>query len=281
MEEVLVLRDLTVKDVAGRALVGGVSLTLRRGRITALVGESGCGKSMTAAALMGLIDPPLSASCASLRVQGREMRGASEEEWRAVRGRTVALIPQDPRSALNPRMDVGDQLIEPSVVLDGEKTADAWTGAEKLLGGLGLSDPSGVMRGRPGRLSGGMAQRVMIAMALMRRPSVLLCDEPTTALDVVVACQILDILRQVRDDLGTACLFITHQLALCRKFADDVSVMRGGKILESGSASRVFRSPSHPYTAALLAAAPKVGQYRDGLLPVDAWARLSQETEAN
>ena len=236
----------------------GVSLLLAAGQTLCLVGESGSGKSVTALSIGRLLpSPPAHYVGGRILLEGRDALRLDEPELRAIRGRVLSYVFQEPGASLNPVLRVGDQIREAlRLHRPGEATADA---ATRLLHEVGIPAPAQRLRAHPHELSGGMQQRVMIAMALASRPKLLVADEPTTALDVTIQAQILDLLRGLQERLGMAMLFITHNLALVAGFADRVAVMYAGQIVEEGPAAEVLARPLHPYTRALIDSAPRPG----------------------
>ena len=263
------VRDLRVQfdgpDGVARA-VDGVSFSIARGETLALVGESGCGKSVTALSLLRLVDPPgRIVSGSSVRYEGRELLTLPEPEIRALRGNRIAMVFQEPASALNPVFTVGDQVAEVARIHDHASRAEAWARAVALLARTGIPDAAERARDYPHQLSGGMRQRVLIAMALMMRPTLLIADEPTTALDVTIQAQILDLLREMQGETGSAVLLITHDLGVVAEMAQRVLVMYGGEIVESAPVRELFAAPAHPYTEGLLRAMPRRGTRRERL----------------
>ncbi|MDR6419317.1 microcin C transport system ATP-binding protein [Paraburkholderia phenoliruptrix] len=239
--------------------VNDVTLTIRRGERVALVGESGSGKSVTALSVLRLLsDAQVSGS---IRFDGEDLLAKSEREMRGLRGSDIAMIFQEPMTALNPLYTVGDQIAETIVVHDGVSAAEARKRAVALLGRTGIPEPGKRVNSYPHELSGGQRQRAMIAMALACRPRLLLADEPTTALDVTIRAQIVDLLLELQRDeaekRGMAVLLITHDLNLVRNFAERIAVMEKGVLVESGPVEQVFGSPQHPYTQRLLASRPQ------------------------
>ncbi|CAB3663091.1 putative ABC transporter ATP-binding protein YejF [Paraburkholderia phenoliruptrix] len=239
--------------------VNDVTLTIRRGERVALVGESGSGKSVTALSVLRLLsDAQVSGS---IRFDGEDLLAKSEREMRGLRGSDIAMIFQEPMTALNPLYTVGDQIAETIVVHDGVSAAEARKRAVALLGRTGIPEPGKRVNSYPHELSGGQRQRAMIAMALACRPRLLLADEPTTALDVTIRAQIVDLLLELQHDeaekRGMAVLLITHDLNLVRNFAERIAVMEKGVLVESGPVEQVFGSPQHPYTQRLLASRPQ------------------------
>jgi peptide/nickel transport system permease protein len=254
----LEVRDLTVSVAGGPDLVTGASFALRPGTVLGLVGESGCGKTMTARAIPGLLPDGVEVTGGSLWFSGRDLAGLPEKELRAIRGREVALISQEPMAALDPVFSVGYQLTQPIRRFRGVGRAEARRIAAELLGQVGITDPRRVMRGYPHQLSGGMAQRVCIALALTGSPKLLIADEPTTALDVTVQAEILSLLRSLVTARGLSVIIVSHDLGVIADLADEVAVMYAGQVVESGAVTEVLSQPAHPYTAALLGANPHV-----------------------
>lgn len=238
------------------ALIERVDLALPAGRRMALVGESGSGKSVTAMATMGLTDYPLSSSVEHLYYGGRDLAALDPQEWRDVRGPILGLIQQDPLTALSPVFSVGSQIAEPLRRHRGLSRRAAWHEALERMQEVGIPDPHRRSHDYPHQLSGGLRQRVAIALALAASPAVIFADEPTTALDVTVQAQIIELMIGLSEDRGMGIVFITHDLGLLPGFVHDVSVMYSGRIVETGAADLVLHEPRHPYTAALLAAQP-------------------------
>jgi len=255
--------------------VDNVDLTLAPGEIVGIVGESGCGKSVTAMSLAGLL-PRSARVSGSARLQGTELIGAPESVLRAARGQSIAYIFQEPMSSLNPVLTVGRQVGEVLQVHEGLSRKQARARAVELLTLVGIPSPLQRVDNYPHQLSGGMRQRVMIAMAVACGPTVLVADEPTTALDVTVQAGILDVLRELRDRLGTSILFITHDLGVIADVADRVVVMYAGRVVERAPVDELFAHPQHHYTAGLLVATPTPGRHAGtdrlqeipGLVPV-------------
>ena len=258
-QPVLSVRDLTVSlpDGMERAhAVQGVSFDLLPGQILCIIGESGSGKSVTAHAVMGLLPPSIKVTQGAIRLGDTDILAAGAETLRDLRGRRVAMIFQDPLSALNPLMTVGAQIAE-VMMAHGVGTPDSRRArALELLAEVGLPDPPLMYRQYPFRLSGGQRQRVMIAMALALETSILIADEPTTALDVTTQAQILKLIRDIQARKGMSVMFITHDFGVVAEIADSVVVMEKGRIVEQGPADTVLRNPSHPYTRRLIAAVP-------------------------
>jgi len=247
--------------------VDGVSFEVDEGETVGLVGESGCGKTVTALSLVGLLPGPYARIMegSSIRFRGEELVGASRRHLRRLRGNDVSMVFQETDTSLNPVFTVGAQIVEALRLHRGMSRASARAEAERLLGEVGISEPGRRLDEHPHQLSGGMRQRVMIAMALSREPSLLIADEPTTALDVTVQAQILELLAELRIRRGLAVLLITHDLAVVAEACDRVVVMYAGQVVESGTVAEVFRQPRHPYTRGLLASLPSLDR-EDGRL---------------
>ena len=264
---VLTAKNLTViLSPAGQALrvIDGLDFRLDRGRTLGVVGESGCGKSMTALAVMGLTPAP-SQIGGSLALNGQDLLALGPDARNALRGSRIGMIFQEPMTALNPVVRVGTQIAETMVVHQSMTEAAALAQAVRLLDQVGIADPAERARAYPHQLSGGMRQRVMIAMAIACRPDVLIADEPTTALDVSVQAQILDLLLDIQRDTGMAMLFISHNLGVISEMADDILVMYAGRAVEQGPAAQVLGAPAHPYTRALMATIPDIAHRVDEL----------------
>jgi oligopeptide/dipeptide ABC transporter ATP-binding protein len=277
-EPVLAVRDLgvTFATESGQiSAVGGVGLSLNPGEIVGIVGESGCGKSVTAMSLAGLL-PGSATVTGSARLRGTELIGAPESVLRAARGKDIAYIFQEPMSSLNPVLTVGRQISEVLQVHEGLSRRRSRDRAVELLHLVGIPSAAQRVQHYPHQLSGGMRQRVMIAMAVACEPTVLIADEPTTALDVTVQAGILNVLRELRDRLGTSILIITHDLGVIADIADRVVVMYAGRVVEQAGVDELFAHPRHHYTAGLLAASPAPGRHAGtdrlqeipGLVPV-------------
>ena len=238
--------------------VSGVGFTVERGEAVGLVGESGCGKSTTALSLLGLLPPGTLAPGSSIRLEGQELVDAGPASLRRVRGRRVAMVFQDPIASLNPVMPVGEQVAEVLRLHPGMGRSAARGEARALLEEVGLPRPHRLLDEHPHQLSGGMAQRVGIAMALAGRPELLVADEPTAALDVTVQAQILQLLARLRRERGMALLLVSHDLDVVARVCDRLLVMYAGEIVESGPTELLFSAPRHPYTRALLDARPRM-----------------------
>ncbi len=264
----LAVDDLTVdfcRDGVLLRAVYGVAFSVHAGETVALVGESGAGKSAVALAVMGLLSPPTVVR-GSVRFDGRELMGLRDAEYRDLRGRDLAIVFQDPSGSLNPSMRVGDQIAEALLVHGGGATLRAArVQAIEALTELGLPQPAVAARAFPHELSGGMQQRVMLAMALANRPRLLVADEPTTALDATTQAQVLDVLGRARRGTDLAILLVTHDLGLVAGLADRVLVLYAGRIVEEGSVDEVLRMPRHPYTIGLLGAVPRITNAKGSL----------------
>jgi ABC-type dipeptide/oligopeptide/nickel transport system ATPase component len=271
MSAVLELADVTVHFRTGEAAgavaaVQSVSLALGPGEIFGLVGESGSGKSTVANAVMGLL-PANAGVSGSIRVGGREMTGLDEGALRRIRGNEVAMIFQDPSASLDPTWPVGDQIAETIRAHRSVSAGEAKARAIALMGEVGIKDAAARYNDVPHRFSGGQRQRIVIAAALANDPRLLIADEPTTALDVTIQAQVLELIDRLRHEHGTTVLLITHDLGVVATVCDRVGVMYGGRLLETLRASELFTAASHPYTRALIASRP-VGAPRGTRLPV-------------
>jgi len=248
--------------------VDGVSLALDRGETLALVGESGCGKSLTSLALLRLVPPPGRIAGGHVRLDGADLATLEGEVLRAIRGRRIAMIFQDPMTSLNPVFTIGRQVMEVMEVHGLARGAAARARARELLVEVGIPDPDARLDAYPHQLSGGMRQRAMIAMALAGEPELLVADEPTTALDVTVQAQILELLDRLRHERRMGILLITHDLGVVAGRADRVAVMYAGQVVESGTTAEVFAAPAHPYTQGLFASVPRIHGPRRPLVPI-------------
>ena len=240
--------------------VGNVDMTIDAGETLGVVGESGCGKSMTGLSIMGLLPPGGSIVGGSVKLDGRELVGLKQEDLRQVRGNDIAMIFQDPLTSLDPTKTVGYQVAEPVRLHKGTSRAEALHRAVEVLSLVGLPRPKERLDDYPHQLSGGLRQRVMIAMALANEPKLLIADEPTTALDVTIQAQILSLLRDLKDRLGMAMLLITHDMGVIAGHADRVNVMYAGRVVETADVRELFNHMHHPYTQALLASIPQLDQ---------------------
>jgi oligopeptide transport system ATP-binding protein len=273
MTSLLDVRDLAVtfsSQGGSVRAVDGVSFSLERGETLGIVGESGSGKSVTALAVMGLVrDPPGRIASGSILFEGKDLRASTAEEMRALRGHGIAMVFQDPMTSLNPVLTIGRQLTEVMEVHLGVSPAEARKRSIDLLAMVGIPSPETRLDDYPHRFSGGMRQRVMIAMAVACKPRLLIADEPTTALDVTIQAQILDLLRGLQADLGMAMILITHDLGVVAGMADRVNVMYAGRIVEEGSTDAIFAAPRMPYTMGLLQSVPRLDRPEDArLVPI-------------
>ena len=269
----LEVRDLAIDfrthDGTFRA-VDGVSLSIEAGRALGVVGESGCGKSVTALSIMGLIpQPPGIIASGSIRFEGRDLLALPPAAMRDLRGNHIAMIFQEPMTSLNPAFTIGDQIIE-GLLRHTKMTRDeARRHAIEMLDRVRIPSPDKRIDDYPHRLSGGMRQRAMIAMSLACEPQLLIADEPTTALDVTIQAQILDLMRTLRRETGTAVMLITHDLGVVAEFADDVMVMYAGRVVERASVDALFDEPQHPYTIGLLGSIPRLDLDQDRLAAIE------------
>jgi oligopeptide/dipeptide ABC transporter ATP-binding protein len=272
-EPLLRVSDLRIEfatDDGAVSAIDGVSFDVAEGRCLGIVGESGCGKSVTSLAVMGLL-PRASGRITggSIQFAGRDMLTLGAHEMRSMRGREISMIFQEPMSSLNPAFTIGDQIVECLLTHERIGAAAAGKRALELLRLVRIPAPAARMREYPHRLSGGMRQRVMIAMAIACRPRLLIADEPTTALDVTIQAQIIDLLRMLKEETGTAIILISHDLGVVAELADEVAVMYAGRIVERARADRLFDHPEHPYTIGLLGAIPRLGNAGDPLVSIE------------
>ena len=261
------LRTYFFTDIGTARSVDGVSYQINPGETLGVVGESGCGKSVTALSIMGLIpQPPGRIVEGAIRFRGRDLTKLSDRELREIRGNEIAMIFQEPMTSLNPVYTVGDQIMEAILIHEQVPRAEARERAIDMLGKVGIPSPEKRVDEYPHQMSGGMRQRVMIAMALACGPELLIADEPTTALDVTIQAQILDLMNQLQEETGTAILLITHDLGVVAETCDRVVVMYAGKVAEYTDVYRLFERPAHPYTDALFRSLPDLDGER-GELP--------------
>ncbi len=245
--------------------VDGVDFTVGRGEVLGLVGESGCGKSVTSLSIMRLIASPGKIVEGEIFFEGKDLLKLAEGEMVNMRGNRLSMIFQQPQSSLNPVFKIGDQVAEVLQIHQNMNKEQSWKKAVELLRLVGIPDAEGKAHAFPHEVSGGQAQRVMIAMALALNPQLLIADEPTTALDVTIQAQILDLMRDLRNRMDTAVILITHDLGVIAEMADWVAVMYAGRIVEYTDARRLFEKPLHPYTQGLMASIPVLGQVKDRL----------------
>ena len=268
----LQIRDLRITfrtaDGFARA-VDGLDLDVMRSETVALVGESGCGKSVTALAVLRLVEPDgVVGLGSSIKLEGRDLVSLPMRELRAVRGNHVAIVFQEPATALNPVLTIGYQIAEAVLTHEDVSKKEAWRRAVEMLQLVGIPDAAERAKGYPHQLSGGMRQRVLLAMALVCRPALLIADEPTTALDVTIQAEILALLRDLQRRLGMAVLLITHNLGVVAETAQRVYVMYAGQIAEAARADQLFARPVHPYSEGLMAAVPRLDQPRERLAQI-------------
>jgi oligopeptide/dipeptide ABC transporter ATP-binding protein len=267
-ERLLEVEDLVTsfytRDGVVRA-VSGITFHVDRGEVLGLVGESGCGKSVTSLSIMRLVSRPGRIEGGAIRFQGQDLLQLSSDEMRKIRGERIAMIFQQPTSSLNPVWTAGRQIAEVLEIHRGMKRQAATARSLELLRMVGIPDPERRLASYPHELSGGMAQRIMIAMALACEPELLIADEPTTALDVTIQAQILDLMRHLRQETGTAIILITHDLGVVAEMCDRVAVMYAGEIVEQADVRTLFGRPSHPYTRGLIGSIPVPGIIRDEL----------------
>ena len=246
--------------------VDGVDIELREGTTLGIVGESGSGKSVTALSVMGLLMGTTGKVAeGEILFEGRDLTKLDDEERRKMRGEKISMIFQEPMTSLNPVMKIGDQITECILMHNNISKQEAWDKAVEMLKLTGVPRVERMMKEYPFQLSGGQRQRVMIAMALVCKPKILIADEPTTALDVTLQAQILDLMENLKQKTGTSILFITHDLGVVAEVCDDVVVMYSGRVVEKGDVRSIFASPSHPYTKGLLASIPKLGECAEEL----------------
>jgi oligopeptide/dipeptide ABC transporter ATP-binding protein len=269
---ILSIRDLKVEfSTYGGTVqaVRGVTLEVSAGETLAVVGESGCGKSVTMQSIMGLIPtPPGRITGGSAKLMGRELIGTSLAELNRIRGKEIGMIFQDPMTSLNPTMTIGDQIAETLIVHRGMSSSDARRRVIQLLEQVQIPEPQLRVDSYPFQYSGGMRQRVMIAMALACEPKILIADEPTTALDVTIQAQILNLLKEIQISTGMALIIVTHDLGVVARMADRVAVMYAGQIVEKGSVDQIFYQSSHPYTLGLKTALPSRLETKHKLIPI-------------
>ena len=255
----LSVEDLVVEFPGPLRAADGVSFAIGEGETLGLVGESGCGKSVTGLALLRLVPEPGRIVSGRIVFRGEDLMALTERRMCAVRGRQIAFVFQEPSAALNPVLSVGTQIAEGLVVHRLMTKKEAMTEAARLLALVRIPDAARRVHDYPHQLSGGMLQRVMIAIALACKPALVIADEPTTALDVTIQAEILDLLRSLRDDLGLSLLLISHNLGVIAEMADRVAVMYAGRIVEQAGVSALYRNPAHPYTRGLLRSMPRPG----------------------
>ena len=265
-ENILIIKDLDVRLFTDRGelpVIDRLSLTLKAGETLGIVGESGCGKSMLASAIMGLVAHPGKVTGGSIQFEGQELVGMKKKDLRRIRGTGISMIFQEPMTSLNPLMTCGRQIVETITSHEKMNKAEAKERALAMIRSVGIARPEKVFSEVPAQLSGGMRQRIMIAMALICRPRLLICDEPTTALDVTVQAQI-----RLQKETGTSVIFISHDMGVISQMADRVAVMYAGQLVEYAEGEKIFTEPEHPYTQGLQAAIPRLDEEKDTLLSI-------------
>jgi peptide/nickel transport system ATP-binding protein len=255
--EILRIEGLTVRNRKDNAiLLKDVSFSLNQGEILGILGESGSGKSLTSLAILGLLPTGLIVESGSIYYKGKNLLSLSPKEWEDIRGKEISIILQDPLTSLNPVLTIGEQIIEVLEAHLGMDKRSAWDRAIELLSEVGIPEPDLRMKSYPHQLSGGMRQRAMIAIALACDPTVLIADEPTTALDPTLQLQVLELLKELNQKRGLSIIFITHDLGVMRYIADRIVVYYKGEVVEVGETEKVFSQPTHPYTLSLLLSYP-------------------------
>ena len=259
------LKTYFYTDMGVVKAVDGVDFSIRQGEILGLVGESGCGKSVSSLSILRLVGTPGKIIAGQIIFKGQDLLQLPEQQMEGIRGRRIAMIFQQPQSSLNPVFKIGDQIAEVLKIHNKKQSGKYWDQAVELLNRVGIPDAAQKAHAYPHEISGGQAQRVMIAMALAMNPELLIADEPTTALDVTIQAQILDLLRRLRSELGMAVMLSTHDLGVIAEIADYVAVMYAGRIVEKSAVKTLFDHPLHPYTLALIASIPVLGKVKDRL----------------
>ena len=265
---VLEIKDLEVELYSEKGplpVIDKVNLSIKEGEIVGVVGESGCGKSMLASAIMNLLNSPAQIAAGTIFYEGQDMTSLSPREFQKIRGNEISMIFQEPMTSLNPLMKVGKQIEEAIKAHEKVTTAELKERAIAAIRDVGIPQPEKVYHDIPSRLSGGMRQRIMIAMALVCHPKLLICDEPTTALDVTIQAQILRLIKKLRDETNTAVIFISHDMGVIYQMVDRVVVMYAGQFVESAPCKKLFEKPLHPYTIGLQNAIPQINKLQSSL----------------
>ncbi len=265
---VLEIKDLEVELFSEQGplpVIDKVNLSIKEGEIVGIVGESGCGKSMLASAIMNLLNSPAQIAAGTIFYEGQDMTTLSSKEFQKIRGNDISMIFQEPMTSLNPLMKVGKQIEEAIKAHEKVTNAELKERAIAAIREVGIPQPEKVYHDIPSRLSGGMRQRIMIAMALVCHPKLLICDEPTTALDVTIQAQILRLIKKLRDETNTAVIFISHDMGVIYQMVDRVVVMYAGQFVESAPCKKLFEKPLHPYTIGLQNAIPQINKQQSSL----------------
>lgn len=265
---VLEMKDLEVglySEKGPLLVIDKVNLSIKEGEIVGIVGESGCGKSMLASAIMNLLNSPAQIAAGTIFYEGQDMTTLSSKEFQKIRGNEISMIFQEPMTSLNPLMKVGKQIEEAIKAHEKVSNAELKERATAAIRDVGIPQPEKVYHDIPSRLSGGMRQRIMIAMALVCHPKLLICDEPTTALDVTIQAQILRLIKKLRDETNTAVIFISHDMGVIYQMVDRVIVMYAGQFVESAPCKKLFEKPLHPYTIGLQNAIPQINKQQSSL----------------
>ena len=265
---VLEMKDLEVELYSEKGplpVIDKVNLSIKEGEIVGIVGESGCGKSMLASAIMNLLNSPAQIAAGTIFYEGQDMTTLSSKEFQKIRGNEISMIFQEPMTSLNPLMKVGKQIEEAIKAHEKVTNAELKERAIAAIREVGIPQPEKVYHDIPSRLSGGMRQRIMIAMALVCHPKLLICDEPTTALDVTIQAQILRLIKKLRDETNTAVIFISHDMGVIYQMVDRVVVMYAGQFVESAPCKKLFENPLHPYTIGLQNAIPQINKQQSSL----------------
>ena len=265
---VLEIKDLEVELLSEKGplpVIDKVNLSIKEGEIVGVVGESGCGKSMLASAIMNLLNSPAQIAAGTIFYEGQDMTTLSTKEFQKIRGNEISMIFQEPMTSLNPLMKVGKQIEEAIKAHEKVSNAELKERAIAAIRDVGIPQPEKVYHDIPSRLSGGMRQRIMIAMALVCHPKLLICDEPTTALDVTIQAQILRLIKKLRDETNTAVIFISHDMGVIYQMVDRVVVMYAGQFVESAPCKKLFEKPLHPYTIGLQNAIPQINKLQSSL----------------
>ena len=265
---VLEIKDLEVELYSEKGplpVIDKVNLSIKEGEIVGIVGESGCGKSMLASAIMNLLNSPAQIAAGTIFYEGQDMTTLSSKEFQKIRGNEISMIFQEPMTSLNPLMKVGKQIEEAIKAHEKVSNSELKERAIAAIREVGIPQPEKVYHDIPSRLSGGMRQRIMIAMALVCHPKLLICDEPTTALDVTIQAQILRLIKKLRDETNTAVIFISHDMGVIYQMVDRVVVMYAGQFVESAPCKKLFEKPLHPYTIGLQNAIPQINKQQSSL----------------